>query len=202
MIISHKFKFIFIKTRKTAGTSIEVYLSELCGPDDIVTPIIPHAPPHSPRNYEGFYNHMPGYTIRAQVGSSVWNTYHKFCVERNPWDKVLSHFSMMRSRSNGALTFEQYMLVQHFPVNFPMYTEPSDSEAVIVDEILRYEALSEGLSRTFKRLGIPFSGDLGVYAKAGHRTDLRHYTDIYSPEQAELVRKAFSTEIKLNGYSF
>jgi len=202
MIISHKFKFIFIKTRKTAGTSIEVFLSEFCGPDDIVTPIIPHVPPHSPRNYEGFYNHMPAHAIRSRVDPGVWNSYYKFCVERNPWDKVLSHFSMLRVRSNGTLTFEQYMQLQHFPVNFPMYTEPEDSGTIIVDDVLRYESLSDGLSHTFKRLGIPFSGDLGVYAKAGHRTDRRHYTDMYSPEQAYLVRMAFSMEIKLHGYSF
>jgi hypothetical protein len=30
-------KFIFIKTKKTAGTAIEVALSELCGPLDVIT---------------------------------------------------------------------------------------------------------------------------------------------------------------------
>lgn len=202
MIISHKFKFIFIKTRKTAGTSIEVFLSEFCGPDDIVTPIIPHVPPHSPRNHEGFYNHMPAHAIRSRVDPGVWNSYYKFCVERNPWDKVLSHFHMAREISNGTLTFERYFQIQHFPIDFPIYTEPTDSGAIIVDEVLRYESLYDDLTRTFKRLGIPFSGDLGVYAKAGHKTDPRPYAQEYSPEQAELVRWEFSTEIGLHGYTF
>lgn len=39
MIVSHAKKFIFVKTRKTSGTSMEVSLSQVCGPDDIITPI-------------------------------------------------------------------------------------------------------------------------------------------------------------------
>ena len=38
MIVSHGRRFIFIKTSKTAGTSVEMQLSKFCGPDDIVTP--------------------------------------------------------------------------------------------------------------------------------------------------------------------
>lgn len=37
MIISHKNEFIFIRTRKTASTSAELYLRQFCGPDDLIT---------------------------------------------------------------------------------------------------------------------------------------------------------------------
>jgi len=39
MIISHEHKFIFLKTRKTGGSSLELALRKLCGPDDVITPI-------------------------------------------------------------------------------------------------------------------------------------------------------------------
>ena len=37
MIISHRHRFIFLKTIKTAGTSIEIALSKHCGPKDTIT---------------------------------------------------------------------------------------------------------------------------------------------------------------------
>ncbi|HEY0104620.1 MAG TPA: hypothetical protein VGB91_00950 [Rhizomicrobium sp.] len=41
MILSERHGFIFVKGMKVAGTSVEIALSRLCGPDDIVTPISP-----------------------------------------------------------------------------------------------------------------------------------------------------------------
>ena len=38
MIISHKYKYIFLKTVKKAGTSIEISISRFCGKDDIIVP--------------------------------------------------------------------------------------------------------------------------------------------------------------------
>ena len=39
MIISRAHNFIFIKTRKTAGSSMEMALASHVGPEDVVTPL-------------------------------------------------------------------------------------------------------------------------------------------------------------------
>jgi hypothetical protein len=41
VIVSHRHRFVFVKTRKTGGTSVEISLSRYCGPDDVITPIVP-----------------------------------------------------------------------------------------------------------------------------------------------------------------
>lgn len=56
MIISHKYRFIFLKTRKTAGTSIELWLSQHCADSDIVTPVEPEEAGHVPRNHQGIFD--------------------------------------------------------------------------------------------------------------------------------------------------
>ncbi len=62
MIISHRHKFIFIKTRKTGGTSVEISLSRYCGPDDVLTPISVADEParaeygKGPQNHTGLFN--------------------------------------------------------------------------------------------------------------------------------------------------
>jgi len=202
MIVSHKYRFIFVKTLKTAGTSIEVFLSPFCGPEDILTPISPQVEPHRPRNHDGFFNHMPAHEIRECVGHSVWNDYFKFCVERNPWDKVLSYYHMMNHRQNDTLAFDQFLRGTDFPINYPKYTEPLDSGRIIVDRVLRYESLNAELTEVFGQLGIPFAGSLGVNAKSEYRTDRRPYREVYLPQQAERVRDLFAQEIALLRYEY
>jgi hypothetical protein len=229
MILSHKHKFIFIKTAKTAGTSIEVFLSRHCGPEDIVTPIAPPVEGHQPRNYEGlinpipeilerpgklflalrhaitsrekFYRHMPASLVQRRVSAEVWNSYFKFCVERSPWDKVLSHYHMHAAREGGSLSLDEYLARGRFPINCFRYTDRSGSK-IIVDRVLRYENLVAGLGEVFSQLNIPFDGTLGVAAKSEYRTDRRPYQQVFNEEQRRIVEKAFAKEIELHDYRF
>jgi hypothetical protein len=228
IIISHKYKFIFIKTGRTAGTSIEVFLSQCCGDADILTPIKPPVEPHMPRNYTGlwnpipeillyerwharivlrelyrrqkFYNHIPAQAVRARVRPGVWNNYFKFTVERNPWDKTLSHYHMRKHLCGGSLSLDEYFRVGKFCFNFPLYTDHSGN--LLVDRVVRYEALAGELGEVFSMLGIPFTGSLGVNAKSEYRDDQRHYREVLSEAQKKRVEADFKLEISMHDYRY
>ena len=200
MILSHEHKFIFIKTEKTAGTSLEIYLSQVCSEADVVTPIIPHVEPHRPRNYQDhdFYNHMPARSVKELVPESTWDNYFKFCVERNPWEKTLSHFYMMKHRAGGELSLEEYFETGVFPKNYYKYVDADGN--FMVDRVIDYEHLNSGLGEIFRYLGIPFNGSLDTRAKAEYRQDRRPASAILSAEQIDLIGETFRDEIALFNY--
>jgi hypothetical protein len=201
LIISHQYKFIFIKTVKTASTSIEVFLSKQCGLKDIVTPISPPEADHQPRNYDGFYNHIPATLIKERVSAAVWNDYFKFCVERNPWDKVLSHYYMQLARAARPFSLGEYFAQGRFPINYPRYTDSSGT-GIIVDRVLRYESLNIDLGEVFSILHVPFEGRLDIRAKSEYRADRAPYQSIFNQQQRKIIEQAFAREIELHGYRF
>lgn len=201
MIISHRYRFIFVKTIKTAGTSIEAYLSAHCGPRDILTPLQPPVEGHVPRNHGRFYNHFSAWGIRQVVPRELWKGYFKFCVERNPWDKTVSDFCMQRHRANGELTFGQYIDRGRFCRSWELYTD-TDERSLLVDRVLRYERLDQELGEVFEKLGVPWKGTLDVHAKSGYRPPGRHYREWYTDAQRDRVGAAFANEIQAFGYAF
>lgn len=225
MILSHKYRFIFLKTHKTASTSTEIALSRYCGPADVLTLMGPNDEliraglGLAPRNY-GFtladysvadwwallrrrqkkaglkyYNHMLASEIKQRVGARVWRTYFKFCFERNPWDKVISQYWHM---DQGKADFDDFVRTAELNSDFDLYS--LDGQPAM-DYIGRYETLAADLARVCEHLGIPFDGWL-PRAKGNFRKDRRSYVACYDSVQADIVARRFAREIEYFGYRF
>ncbi len=198
MIVSHRHKFIFVKTRKTAGTSLEIALSEHCGPNDVITALsgdderhrralgfrgaqnvdIPLRR-HSPRQLAGvvrhhrirtLHNHFAARRIRQAVGPDVWDDYLTFTVERNPFDKAISRYWWSTGGDEPRPSFDEFVLHRSLS-DWPLYTI---GDVVAVDFVLRYERLAGDLETLSDRLGLPIRLP-EQRAKGEHRLDRRHY---------------------------
>lgn len=229
MIISHKHKFIYIKTRKTASTSIEISLSKLCGPTDIITPITPNdeAERHNlgfptaqnyqkPRKELGimeqwnnfrtgnkikkYYHHIPATQIRKLIGEEVWNSYFKFTTERNPFDKVVSFYFWRKA--NEKYTCISDWLLDGGLSELESYDLYSTGKIVAVDKIYRYENFDffEKDLTEILQLTEPFK--MVKYKAKSTSRKILNYRDILDEKAVELIRIAFAREIELLGYEF
>lgn len=226
MIISHKYKFIFIKTEKTAGTSIEIALSKYCGDDDIITPISPiDEKKREELGYRGaqnyfipidkyslidylkviykrkarrFYNHAPASYVKAYVSPEVWNTYYKFCFERNPWDKVVSwYYWIHKNKTPPPISEFVHSSKAEDIRGFDLYTIDSK---VAVDKVYRYEELNDAMKDISERLGLPEVPSL-PNAKSQFRVDKRSYHEILTEADIDQIQKVYAREIAYFGYS-
>jgi hypothetical protein len=64
VIVSHEHQFIFLKTHKTASTSLEVFFSDVLGDDAIVTGLIPAEEGYRARNCRGLFNPLPELSMK------------------------------------------------------------------------------------------------------------------------------------------
>jgi len=219
MIVSHLHKFIFIKTTKTAGTSIEIALSQHCGPEDIITPIQPEDEEirrrlgfRGPQNHLDtaaakaasqavsplFYNHMPAREIRAQVGDKIWSDYHKLCFERHPCERVISFF-FFRRRLKPQLTIAELIDSRWMrwlrKTGYHLYTIDG---RIVVDKVGLYEKLQRDLDEFSGTVGLPQLELLRT--KDDYRVDRRDFRSILTPEERAKIGRIFAPEIALFGY--
>ena len=104
MLVSHRYKFIYTKTRKTAGSSVESYFEPFCMGEGEWTErhfreeyvsaagIIGFRGKPANMGAARWWNHMPARLIRERLGEDTWRSYFKFCVIRNPFEKAISAF--------------------------------------------------------------------------------------------------------------
>ena len=115
MIISHNHKFIFVKPRKVAGTTIELKLSHYLKEGDYATPIEPNEEHLRPSKNGviigkiGQQNKF-GLPLKLRDHSSLRKAYlilekrvqNYFVITacRNPWDRAVSQFFWSYRKKN------------------------------------------------------------------------------------------------------
>lgn len=108
MIVSHKHKFIFVKTHKTSTQTFLKFIKPHLGPDDVMagdggSDVNEDTKINVDKKFEAtgksaldlqeiYGNHLPWFMIRDTVGQEVWDNYTKFTIERDPYDRLLSLF--------------------------------------------------------------------------------------------------------------
>jgi hypothetical protein len=183
MIASKKHNFIFIKTMKTAGTSIELALGPHCGREDVLTPI------GAKFDLERFSTQ--GVMARNFASPEIEKWFRKLIRKGNPKllkamlrETVLQRLGAhatpfkIRERVNEfwgqafRFTVERHpyekaislaamtragimstVYADHRYVGYPWYL--NESKQLIVHKVMRHDRLAEDFAEVTRRLGLP-----------------------------------------------
>lgn len=161
MRISHKYKVVFLSNPRCGSTSVRKMLNTYC---DVFS-----------QDTGPFYHHTTASDLKKtfeQQGWS-WEEYYKFCVTRNPWDRMYSAYkfgqispkSVWHRIGSEVKDFEGF--IKH-PETFSQalrdldYFTKNDEGELLVDKILRLEELNETLPLLLKECGVPVEHVLHV----------------------------------------
>jgi len=170
--------------------------------------------------YDGNYrlHHLPANLIKEYVPEKIFQTYLKFAIVRNPWDRLVSeYFWRQQIRKEECGTFEQFVrsLNKWYPNDYLTPCKPpflyycdhahflSQSRYIfdtgnrqLVDHIFRFESLQEDFAL--------FKQKLGVYIRLEmkNKTRHQHYSHYYNRETRQIVYDYYEEDIKRFGYRF
>ena len=229
MLCSHDKKFIYFKTRKTAGTSVEIFFERFCIPPseyteahtvkERITPFGIVGSRGAERSFiqrngtATFYNHMPAAEIRDKLGAEIFDSYFKFCVIRNPFDKVVSQYWWglhKKHRERKILAHLPFYFVRKRFAKFVKRRSQAgrltDHHVFMIDgrpvadEFIKFEELTPGIASVCRKLGIDADvASLGNY-KATTRIRKEHFSDYYDRGTAEIIERDFEWELRKFGY--
>jgi len=216
MLVSHRHGFIYTKTLKTAGTSVEVYFEPFCMREG------EWVPSHYREEYvsetgivgrrcddhvavrQGWWNHMPAQDIRDRLGQDCWDRYFKFCVVRDPYEKMISAFFFAHQGREECLRPE--LSPKLFALWLTSFALPVDRNKYLLDgafalnDVIRHESLADDMGRICRRLDLPWEPQRMPRYKMGVRPDWASAAHMYEPESRQVVQDAFAYEFQAFGY--
>ncbi len=232
MIVSHKHKFIFIKTKKTAGTAIEAALSELCGPQDVITPFREESEQDrkglSPQNYRIEHPLKPKRSFLRKLLMRPERYYHQSVgfYEHMPAWRVRAYVGEEVWRSYFKFAFDRnpwdrqvwwYLYKTKSKRPRPSFERFMASRrrayvdtyqlytiegALAVEFLGRYERLEEDLNAALERAGVGRHVTVPRTNVTPNKDESRDYRSYYSPETRARVAEWYQPEIALLGYGY
>jgi Sulfotransferase family len=206
-MISDRHKCIFVHIPRCAGTSVESVLwPGERGEAELWMGFVDR---HHNRYQTGGLQHLLARQIREAVGARRFDSYFKFAVVRNPFDRTVSQFAYMQLRPDlrsfvelgtGASFGEYLEAIQR---RRHVQWEPQcsfihgESGELLVDCLVRFESLERELR--------PLLARFGVYCREvphENLADRTSYSDYYSDESRALVEDLYRSDIDRLGYEF
>ena len=216
MILSLRYKFLFVHIAKTGGTSIRAALRWYRWKDPYRIPQFLCSRISSLSQHRlgcKIPRHAKAIAAYEMLPRDLFNELFKFAFVRNPWDlQVSSYHHIQRERPHllkGIEDFEAFLRWKLDPARPYQYIIDTSIELqseylidlngnIIVDFIGRYERLEEDFQEACARIGIK-APKLPHRRQAKDRTAYQKY---YTDETTELIARHFSRDIKMFDYTF
>ena len=188
MIIIHKKKALFIHIHRTGGSSIISLLKKAL-----------------PNQVDVIAQHGNASTMEKQL-LTTYADYFIFSIVRNPWDRLLSWYSLLHKSDPTPieaerLRFEQFLLtITHDDGNDSSLCNQLDYfNTLNLDKIhiYRYEQYAKETQRMAKKLGITITDIPRV-----NETSSKNYQDYYTKKSKALVTEKCARDIAYFGYTF
>lgn len=205
VLVSHKYKFIYIKNRKVAGSSVESFFGKYCidpkkeyNYNDAISEHIDEfgyigSRRSGCKNSDKWKHHKDAKAIKKDLGKKIFDEYLKFCVIRNPYDKMVSLYYWNKSK----LPFKEFVKTTD---NNNLKVHSIDEKSVC-DYFIRYEYLEDDIKTLCKKLKID-SYDLSLLPKhkSTQRKNKKHWSEYYDDETKNIVYNNHKKEFELFGY--
>jgi Sulfotransferase family len=210
VMVSHVNKFIFMKTRKTAGTSIEMYLEPFCAPpghvvtEKTATKVTEFGiigerlkGGEHPAGID-LRNHASASSVKDTIGNDVWQNYTRVTSVRNPFDRMVSQFYWInRNRAEQLRTKPFNRIKELFRTFVLAERSPNDREVVYIDDLfviheaIRYENMLGDLTRLADKVGFdPSATQLPMTKETAGLRQGRGFWDYYEDDETiAAVRK-------------
>lgn len=217
MLLSPKYRFLFIHIAKTGGTSVRAALEGLRWRDPWYYPMflcsrLSHLSGH--RIATKLPRHAKVIAAKELLPKTYFDGLFKFAFVRNPWDLQVSSFHHIRRERphhlGGNTTFEDFLrwkLDPERPYQYHLDTSITPQSdylidlhgEILVDFIGRYERLHEDFASACARIGIRPPALPHARQAKDRKQDYRSY---YTDATAELIATRFARDIALLEYRF